>query len=113
MKKSQRFVSFGMKKKIFLLVLFSLLFLSVAMLLVVNMRVNYLGEMVARINNEQNTAISGLSSDYVEQAITDLTSRTSALEAYLLNSTFEEVARKVTVLADLVEECFEDTSEVA
>ena len=113
MKKSQRFVSFGMKKKIFLLVLFSLLFLSVAMLLVVNMRVNYLGEMVARINNEQNTAISGLSSDYVEQAITDLTSRTSALEAYLLNSTFEEVARKVTVLADLVEECFEDTSEVS
>ena len=113
MKKSQRFVSFGMKKKIFLLVLFSLLFLSVAMLLVVNMRVNYLGEMVARINSEQNTTISDLSSDYVEQAITELTSKTSALEAYLLNSTFEEVARKVTVLADLVEECFEDTSEVA
>ena len=101
-----------MKKKIFLLVLVSLLVLSTAMLVVVNLRVNYLGKMVSRINKEQNATISNLSSDYIEGAIIELTARSSALQAYLLNNSFEEVSRKVMVLADLVEDCFEDNREI-
>ena len=101
-----------MKRKIFLLVLVSLLILSLTMLIVVNARVNTLAKMIVTENEDQTNAIKTLSSDYVEQAVTDLTTKTSALEAYLMNSSFEQVAKKVTVIADIVEECFEDDNEI-
>lgn len=101
-----------MKTKILLLVLVSLVILSLAMLLVVNVRINYLGEMLVRESKAQNDSIKGLSSDYIEQGITSLTTRTSDLEAFLLNNAFDEVAKKLTVLADMVEEVFKNKEEI-
>lgn len=112
MKKSSGRLFISMKTKIIILVLFSLLLLSLTMLIVVNLRVNYLAKILKSENEKQTLSIRTLSSDYVEQAITNLTSRNSGLEAYLLNSSFEEVARKITVIADIVEECFRDKREI-
>ena len=103
---------FSMKTKILLLVLVSLVILSLAMLLVVNVRINYLGEILVRESKAQNDSIKGLSSDYIEQGITSLTTRTSDLEAFLLNNAFDEVAKKLTVLADMVEEVFKNKEEI-
>ena len=101
-----------MKTKLIILVLVSLIIVSFSMLLVVNVRVNYLGEMLVRESKDQNDSVKSLSSDYLEEAITNLTTRTSNLEAFLLNNAFDEVAKKLTVLADMVEEVFKSKEEI-
>lgn len=101
-----------MKTKLIILVLVSLIIVSFSMLLVVNVRVNYLGEMLVRESKDQNDSVKSLSSDYLEEAITNLTTRTSNLEAFLLNNSFDEVAKKLTVLADMVEEVFKSKEEI-
>ena len=101
-----------MKTKLIFLVLVSLIIVSFSMLLVVNVRVNYLGEMLVRESKDQNDSVKSLSSDYLEEAITNLTTRTSNLEAFLLNNAFDEVAKKLTVLADMVEEVFKSKEEI-
>ena len=101
-----------MKTKLIILVLVSLIIVSFSMLLVVNVRINYLGEMLVRESKDQNDSVKSLSSDYLEEAITNLTTRTSNLEAFLLNNSFDEVAKKLTVLADMVEEVFRSKEEI-
>lgn len=101
-----------MKTKLIILVLVSLIIVSFSMLLVVNVRINYLGEMLVRESKGQNDSVKSLSSDYLEEAITNLTTRTSNLEAFLLNNSFDEVAKKLTVLADMVEEVFKSKEEI-
>ena len=101
-----------MKTKLIILVLVSLIIVSFSMLLVVNVRINYLGEMLVRESKDQNDSVKSLSSDYLEEAITNLTTRTSNLEAFLLNNSFDEVAKKLTVLADMVEEVFKSKEEI-
>lgn len=101
-----------MKTKLIILVLISLIIVSFSMLLVVNVRINYLGEMLVRESKDQNDSVKSLSSDYLEEAITNLTTRTSNLEAFLLNNAFDEVAKKLTVLADMVEEVFKNKEEI-
>lgn len=103
---------FSMKTKLIILVLVSLIIVSFSMLLVVNVRINYLGEMLVRESKDQNDSVKSLSSDYLEESITNLTTRTSNLEAFLLNNAFDEVAKKLTVLADMVEEVFKNKEEI-
>ena len=108
MRRKINIVTGGLRRKITLLVLVTLILVSISTIMVVSNRLQKLRELIINENNEQRDSVEEISTAYLERSVVDRAEKTSRLQANLVDTMFSDVSQKVEVLAERVAACFAD-----
>ena len=108
MRRKINIVTGGLRRKITLLVLVTLILVSISTIMVVSIRLQKLRELIINENNEQRDSVEEISTAYLERSVVDRAEKTSRLQANLVDTMFSDVSQKVEVLAERVAACFID-----
>lgn len=106
MRRKINIVTGGLRRKITLLVLVTLILVSISTIMVVSIRLQKLRELIINENNEQRDSVEEISTAYLERSVVDRAEKTSRLQANLVDTMFSDVSQKVEVLAERVAACF-------
>ena len=107
MKKIRNLVIGGLQQKIFNLVLFSIVLIVLAFMAVAVYQTRRLTSLFQKTSEEQKSSITDSTTAIMEGVIDTTMTREVALEAYIADSMFREVAAQVITLADLAQDVFE------
>ena len=108
MKKIRNLVIGGLQQKIFNLVLFSIILIVLAFMGVAVYQTRSLTSLFQKTSEEQKTAITDSTTTIMEGVIDTTMTREAALEAYIADSMFKEVAAQVITLADLTRDIYDN-----
>ena len=106
MKKIRNLVIGGLQQKIFNLVLFSIILIVLAFMGVAVYQTRSLSSLFQKTSEEQKTAVTDSTTAIMEGVIDTTMTREAALEAYIADSMFREVAAQVITLADITRDLY-------
>ncbi len=106
MKKIKNWVIGGLQNKIFNLVLITILLVVAAYTAVILYQSGSLVTLVRETNEQQEAAIGAISTQTMDAVASSSLSRSTALEAYIMDSAFRETAAEVALLRDCAESLF-------
>ena len=109
MKKIRNLVIGGLEQKIFNLVLFSIILTVLVFMAVAIYQNRSLTSLFQKTSEEQKNAITESTTAIMEGVIDTTMTREAALEAYIADSMFSEVAAQVTTLADLTRDLYDNS----
>ena len=106
MKKIRNLVIGGLQQKIFNLVLFSIVLIVLAFMGIAVYQTRSLSSLFQKTSAEQKSSITESTTAIMEGVIDTTMTREAALEAYIADSMFREVAAQVITLADITRDLY-------
>ena len=100
MKKIKNLVIGGIENKVFNLVIISILVICIVFMAVAQISTNNLRSIVSDSGIKQREAITGITSQVMEDATGASLSRSTELEAYIVDQVFKDLAQRVGLLRD-------------
>ena len=106
MKKIRNLVIGGLQQKIFNLVLLSIILIVLAFMGIAVYQTRSLSSLFQKTSEEQKTAVTDSTTAIMEGVIDTTMTREAALEAYITDSMFRQVAAQVITLADITRDLY-------
>ena len=106
MKRYKKLIIGGIRSKIFALILFTVLLLSLAYMAVSLVHSNMLSKLVSESGDKQQSSIARTSSALMDQIVTQTLARSNRMEARLADEMFDAVRDRVAFLSDYATKLF-------
>lgn len=113
MKKIKNIVIGGIQTKVFNLVLVVVILMAAVFSVVVIVQSGKLSELVNETNEQQKTSISRISGETMDAVVKNSLSQSTAMEAYIADNMFADLASNVQMLSDYAEKLLSDPDAVA
>ena len=110
MKKIRNLVIGGIENKVFNLILFTMLIMGAAYFAISQYQSHMLARLSAETNAKQQEALSGISSDLMDQVVDKSMSNSCELEALIADDLFRDLGIRVTMMQEYAEKLFGEDS---